>query len=154
MSRLKGPPAGSYPRQLLSALGATPNGVLPYAQAMLLMPIEYRSVGRFETNALKSLDTVWAMAVRDGDVIRLLPAGEAFLRQCRMDVRPTVVRIIGQKAQPRTVPPFKPMGVSAFSKMMAGGPQRPGMDDLRGAPSLMGGARVSHTVPVKIKGDA
>lgn len=153
MSRLKGPAAGTLPRQLLRALGAAPNGVLSYAQALLVMTQENRSVGRFETQAMRPLERN-LLAMCEGDVIRLLPAGDAFLQQCRADFYPTVARNAGQIAQPRTVRPFKPMGVSAFSKLMAGGPQRPGMAALLDAPSLMGDARVARASHLLIEGDA
>lgn len=139
MTRHAGPRTGTYARQLLDALGATPHGALTISQAIQLMPPEYRSIKRFESLALNSLADTWAMATYDGHLVRLLPAGDAFLQQCHAENEPVPERYVGQLAALRTVPPFKRLDMA---KLMRGGPQRPGMDDLRGCPSLMGGKRV------------
>jgi len=142
MSRHNGPRAGSYPRQLLEAVGAAPDGSLPYAQAMQVMPSAYRSSKRFESLALKALEQRWAMVASEGSMICLLPAGSKFLQQCRADALPPAARYVGQLAQPRT-PVFRPMSMASFARLMGPGPQRPGMDDLRDCPSLMGGQRMT-----------
>lgn len=140
MTRHAGPKSGTYARRLLEALGATPHGALPVAQAIQVMPSEYRSIKRFESLALNSLADTWAMATYDGHLVRLLPAGDAFLQQCRAESGPAPERYVGQIAAPRTVPPFKRLDMA---KLMRGGPSRPGMDDLRGCPSLMGNKLVA-----------
>lgn len=139
MSRHEGPRAGTYARHLLDALGATPHGALTITEAIQLMPSEYQSIKRFESLALNSLADTWAMATYDGHLVRLLPAGDAFLQQCRAENEPAPERYVGQIAALRTVPPFKRLDMA---RLMRGGPSRPGMDDLRGCPSLMGGKRV------------
>lgn len=140
MSRHVGPRAGSSPRRVLDALGRSASGTLTYEQARQLLPEENRSVQRFEKLAMRPLETQ-LLAISEMGVISLLPAGIAFLAQCRADADtvPVVVAAVGQIAQPRTIPPFKRLDMA---KLMRGGPSRPGMDDLRGCPSLMGDARV------------
>lgn len=134
------PKPGTVAFRALALLHALGGSALP-AQLMSVQAREYSSIGKIRKSIayLEERRMVW---VDDNDTIHITEVGREHLYESGAAMK---VRLyVGEVASVRAARDFVPLSVSAFAKMMSGGPKRPGMDDLRTAPSLMGGKRVSQ----------
>jgi hypothetical protein len=121
------------------ALLRTLGGSASPEQLSQVFPQEYRSAKK--VIGLIGLIQDWRLVTLIGsEQVKITELGLEFLQE--RGEEPAVCKYVGEIVPVREIPAFKPMGMAAFSKLMAGGPQRPGMDDFRCVPSLMGDVRV------------
>lgn len=139
MTRRSGPDVGTVSWRILAALDAASQGVLTGAQLLRLMDENNRTKYKLQLR-IDALHT-WGLAYQMRDGLQIHPLGRAYLQAHRDKAAPRMALPVvpTSMATPRSVPAFKPIDIA---KLMRGRPQRPGMDDLRKCPSLMGGTRV------------
>ncbi|WP_035626946.1 hypothetical protein [Herminiimonas sp. CN] len=136
MTRRCGPGANTAGWHILAALNAAPLGSMTVAQLLPLLDENNR--------------TQYKLQLRDG--LQIQPAGRAYLlahgdkaahRVASSQDTPQLPVVPTSMATPRSVPKFTPLDMP---RLMRHRPQRDGMDDLRDAPSLMGGSRIAVRV--------
>lgn len=157
MSRRCGPDLHSVAWRMLAALDAAPLGAMTATQLLQLLEENKRTAYQLQlrSDALQA----WGLARQLRGGLQIQPQGRTYLQAHRdkahrvassPDAAPLPVAPTSM-ATPRAVPAFKPLDAA---KLMRGGPQRDGMNDLRSAPSLIGSTRVVRASNLPIKGVA
>lgn len=158
MSRRCGPDLHSVAWRMLAALDAAPLGAMNATQLLQLLEENKRTAYQLQlrSDALQA----WGLARQLRGGLQIQPQGRAYLQAHRDKVAHRVASsqdaallpvVPTSMATPRAVPTFKPLDAE---KLMRGGPQRDGMNDLRAAPSLIGSVRVVRASNLPIKGVA
>ncbi|MFZ6767493.1 hypothetical protein ACO0LM_10440 [Undibacterium sp. Di26W] len=137
--RRSGPRTGSAAHRAICRLVEL-GGRAKISQLLDVIPVEYHRAHTLENHVLMPL-AEFALVLEVGDYLQATPKGKEYAGQHLVTHLPVGQKYVGQIVPGRVPSVPRPLNVA---KHRAGAPSRPGSEDWRDIPSLMGGQRIAH----------